>query len=184
MHKIGIIIGSTRPGRSGEKVARWVHSQLKSTDAEFELVDIKDYNLPLLDEAVPASQNQYANDHTKKWAEVIAGYDGFIWVTPEYNHSTSAALKNAIDYVNAEWNKKPVGIVSYGSMGGVRAAEHLKQIAGELYMHDIRHGIYVLAPWAAFDNEDNVKPENLQGDISAFTEELVWWTDALKKARG
>ncbi len=183
MNKIAIIIGSTRPGRSGEKVAKWFHAQIKDANAEFEIVDLLDYNLPLLDEAMPPSMNNYQNDHTKKWSAKIAEFDGYIWVTPEYNHSTSAALKNAIDYLYVEWNKKTVGIVSYGSLGGVRAAEHLKQIAGEMQMHDIRNGVYVLAPWAAFDKNGDVKPENVLGDIAGFTDELIWWTDALTVAR-
>jgi NAD(P)H-dependent FMN reductase len=183
MSKIGIIIGSTRPGRAGDKIAKWLYEQIKDTGMEYELVDLLDYDLPLLDEPVSASQHQYSKDHTKKWAAKIDSFDGYIWVTAEYNHGVPGALKNAIDYLNFEWRKKPVGILSYGTVGGVRAAEHLKQTAGEVYMHDIRHGLYVLAPWAALDEKGNVKPENFIGDIKAFTEELTWWTEALKKAR-
>ncbi len=108
MLKIGIIIGSTRPGRVGEAVAKWVYEQSKArSDAEFELIDIKDYDLPLLDEPVPAGSKQYSKEHTKKWAAKIDGLDGFIFVTPEYNHGTSAALKNALDYLYFEWTNKP-----------------------------------------------------------------------------
>ncbi|WP_424556337.1 NADPH-dependent FMN reductase [Streptacidiphilus pinicola] len=103
-------------------------------------IGIADYPLPHLDEPVPPFMGQYQNGHTKEWAAKIGSFDGFIFVTPEYNHSTSGALKNAIDYLFAEWNNKAVGIVSYGSVGGARAAEHLRLIAGELKMADVRTG--------------------------------------------
>src|SRR2546425_9428277 len=99
MLKIGIIVGSTRPGRKAAAVAKWVHDILKSRkDAEFEIVDIEDYKLPLLDEPLPPTMHQYRNAHTKTWSEKIASLDAYIFVTPEYNHATSAALKNAIDF--------------------------------------------------------------------------------------
>src|ERR1700742_4097321 len=123
MTKIGIILGSTRPGRLGEAVARWVHEVARQrTDAEFELVDLLDYKLPHLDEAIQPSAGQYSQPHTLEWGAKIGSFDGFVMVTPEYNHSTSGALKNAIDYLFAEWNNKAVGFVSYGAAGGARAA--------------------------------------------------------------
>jgi len=138
MTKIGIILGSTRPGRNGEAVAKWVAEVASQrTDAEFELVDLLDYKLPHLDEALPPSAGQYTQSHTLEWAAKIASFDGFVMVTPEYNHSTSGALKNAIDFLFAEWNNKAVGFVSYGSAGGTRAVEHLRLIAGELQMADV-----------------------------------------------
>src|SRR5438552_12631527 len=139
MTKIGIILGSTRPGRNGEAVAKWTYDlAAKRGDAEFELVDLLDYNLPHLDEAMPPSMGQYANAHTKAWAEKIGSFDGYVFVTPEYNHSTSGALKNAIDYLYGEWNNKAAGFVSYGALGGTRAVAHLRLIAGELQMADVR----------------------------------------------
>ena len=100
MLKIAIILGSTRPGRNGESVAQWVHGITKTRrDAEFELIDVADYNLPLLDEPVPPSMGQYMHEHTRTWSAKIASFDAYVFVTPEYNHSTSAALKNAIDYL-------------------------------------------------------------------------------------
>ncbi len=182
--KIAIIIGSTRPGRVGESVAKWFYNQVKNTnEVEFEVIDLVEQKLPLLDEPSPALYGKYENDATKKWSELIAGFDGYIWVTPEYNHSTSAALKNAIDYLYHEWSKKPVGIISYGSQSGVRAAEHLKQIALQLQMHPIFEGIYISAPWAAVDEKGDVKPENLAGDPAEFTKDLVWWAEILKKSK-
>src|SRR5258705_8968517 len=127
MIKIAIIVGSTRPGRNGEAVAKWVYEAAKNrSDAEFELVDIKDFNLPLLDEPVPPSLGQYSMPHTKVWAAKIDGFDGYVFVTPEYNHGISGALKNAIDFLFAEWNNKAAGFVSYGGAGGARAVEQLR----------------------------------------------------------
>src|SRR6202030_4777921 len=112
MLKIAIIIGSTRPGRNGQAVAKWVYEiARKRSDAEFELVDIKDFNLPLLDEPVPAAMGQYSQPHTNAWAAKIEQFDAFVFVTPEYNHGPSAALKNAIDFLHREWNNKAVGFV-------------------------------------------------------------------------
>ena len=122
--KVGIVLGSTRPNRVGEAVAQWVlELASRRNDAAYELVDIRDFDLPLLDEPIPPSQGKYTHPHTKRWAEKIGGFDAFVFVTPEYNHSTSGALKNAIDFLYKEWNNKAAAFVSYGSAGGVRAVE-------------------------------------------------------------
>jgi NAD(P)H-dependent FMN reductase len=137
--KIAVILGSTRPGRKGEAVAEWVLEQAASrTGASYELVDLADFPLPHLDEAVPPSMAQYANEHTHAWSAKIAGYDGYIFVTPEYNHSTSGVLKNAIDYLYTEWNNKAAAFVAYGAAGGTRAVEHLRGIASELQLAHVR----------------------------------------------
>src|SRR6202049_4596456 len=113
MRRIGITLGSTRPNRNGEQVAQWVlEIASQREDAQFELVDLRDYPLPHLDEPLPPSIGQYANDHTKDWAQKIASFDGFVIVTPEYNHSTSGVLKHAIDFLYDEWNNKAVRFVS------------------------------------------------------------------------
>ncbi|HEX8891310.1 MAG TPA: NAD(P)H-dependent oxidoreductase, partial [Pyrinomonadaceae bacterium] len=139
MIRIGIILGSTRPNRNGEAVAKWVDEiAQKRTDAEFELIDIKDFNLPLLDEPIPPSMGQYSKEHTKAWAAKIGSFDAFVFVTPEYNHGTSGALKNAIDFLFKEWNNKAAGFVGYGSAGGVRAVESLRLVMGELMIADVR----------------------------------------------
>lgn len=184
MLKIAILTGSTRPGRNNESVARWVLSQAKNrTDAEFELVDIQDYNLPLLDEPMPPSLHQYTKDHTKKWAEKISQFDGFVIVTPEYNHATSAALKNALDYLYAEWNNKAVGFVSYGSMGGARAVENLRLISGELQMADVRTAVH-LSLFNDFENFSVFKPNPLQAEtLKTMLDQLVRWSGALKSIR-
>ena len=184
MLKIAILTGSTRPGRNNESVARWVLSQAENrTDAEFELVDIQDYNLPLLDEPMPPSLHQYTKDHTKKWAEKISQFDGFVIVTPEYNHATSAALKNALDYLYAEWNNKAVGFVSYGSVGGTRAVENLRLIAGELQMADVRTAVH-LSLFNDFENFSVFKPNPLQSEtLKTMLDQLVRWSGALKSIR-
>ncbi|MEV6235256.1 NAD(P)H-dependent oxidoreductase [Lentzea sp. NPDC051838] len=184
MTHIGIIIGSTRPGRNGEQVARWVLDQAKQRDdATFELVDLKDFPLPHLDEPLPPMMGQYQHDHTKEWSAKIAGFDGFIMVTPEYNHSTSGVLKNAIDYLNAEWNNKAVGFVSYGAVGGARAVEHLRLVAGELKMADVRTSV-ALSMFTEFKNFTEFDPSEYQATtLTTMIDELVLWSNALAPVR-
>src|SRR5881296_1135486 len=162
MIRIGIILGSTRPNRSGEQVATWVHDLAsRRSDAKFELIDLADYPLPHLDEPLPPSMGQYQNTHTHQWAATIASYDGFIFITPEYNHSTSGVLKNALDYLYSEWNNKAMGVVSYGAVGGARAAEHLRLIAGELQMADVRTNV-ALSMFTDFVNFTDLAPGDHQ----------------------
>lgn len=184
MIRIGIILGSTRPNRNGEQVAGWVLDHAKQRgDAEFDLVDLRDYPLPHLDEPVPPSMGQYQNDHTKQWAAKISSFDGFVIVTPEYNHSTSGVLKNAIDYLFAEWNNKAVGFVSYGSVGGARAVEHLRLIAGELKMADVRQQV-TLALSTEFENYSVFKPGAYQApQLTTLLDEVVAWSTALATLR-
>lgn len=183
MLKIGIIIGSTRPGRVGEAVAKWVYEQSKArTDAEFELVDIKDYDLPLLDEPVPAGSQQYSKEHTKRWAAKIAEFDGFIFVTPEYNHGTSAALKNALDFLYREWNNKAAGFVSYGAIGGARAVESLRTVMGQLKIADVRAQV-MLSLYTDFEN-GVFKPDPRQlKSLEAVFNEVIAWSGAMKTLR-
>jgi NAD(P)H-dependent FMN reductase len=161
MNKIAVVTGTTRPGRNNIAVAHWVlENAQKRSDATFELVDIADFDLPLLDEAMPAGFQQYANEHTKKWSQTIAQYDGYIFVTPEYNHSISGSLKNALDYISVEWNNKAAGFVGYGSAGGVRAVEHLRQIASELQMAHVRNQVQ-LSLFTDFENFSEFKPADI-----------------------
>lgn len=184
MTKIGIILGSTRPGRNGEAVARWVLDVAsKRGDADYELVDLLDYKLPHLDEALPPSMGQYSQPHTQEWARKIASFDGFVMVTPEYNHSTSGVLKNAIDYLFAEWNNKAVGFVSYGAMGGARAVEHLRLVAGELQMADVRAQVG-LSLFHDFENFSVLKPGDHQVDaLGATLDQVLAWSKALAPLR-
>src|SRR5690349_23097177 len=184
MTRIGVILGSTRPGRRGEQVARWVMDQARSrSDAEFELIDLADYPLPHLDEPLPPNMGQYQNPHTQEWAATIGRFDGFVFVTPEYNHSTSGVLKNAIDYLYAEWNNKAMGVVSYGATGGTRAAEHLRLIAGELQMADVRTNV-ALSLFADFLEFTQLTPVPHQGQaVDTMLGEVVAWSQALAPLR-
>jgi NAD(P)H-dependent FMN reductase len=183
---IGIIIGSTRPGRNGEQVARWALEQAQQRDsASYELVDLLDFNLPHLDEAIPASVGMYQNDHTKAWAAKINELDGFVFVTPEYNHSTSGALKNAIDFIYAEWNNKAAGLLSYGSAGGTRAAEHLRLILGELQVADVRAQVSFNLG-SDFEGYKTLKPEAAEAHVpqlTAMLDQVESWAGALKTVR-
>ena len=185
MIKIAIIVGSTRPGRKADAVAAWVHGLAKQrSDAEFEVVDIKDFNLPLLDEPVPPSQGKYSKDHTKAWSAKIAAFDAYVFVTPEYNHATSGALKNAIDFLYKEWNNKAAGFVGYGSAGGTRAVENLRLIMGELQVADVRAQV-ALSLHTDFENYTTFKPAALhEGSLKAMLDQLVAWGGAMKTLRG
>lgn len=183
MIRIAIIIGSTRPGRKGETVGRWTHEiAQRRKDAEFELVDLKDFDLPLLDEEVPPLMGQYSKPHTKAWAAKIATFDAFVFVTPEYNHGTSGALKNALDFLYREWNNKAAGFVGYGSAGGTRAVENLRLIAGELQMADVRSQV-MLSLYTDF--EKNVFTPGLRQEksVNEMLDQVIAWGEALKPLR-
>lgn len=185
MLKIGVVIGSTRPGRKGEAVARWVHMlAAQRGDAEYALVDIARFNLPLLDEPLPPSMGApYTHEHTKLWSAAIDALDGFVFVTPEYNHSTSGALKNAIDYLYREWNNKAVAFVSYGATGGVRAVAQLRGIAGPLQLADIRAQVS-LSLFEDFNQAHEFAPRDRQAAaVTTMLDELLPWTDAMRTVR-
>lgn len=184
MIRLAIIIGSTRPGRKADAVAQWVNGIAKKrSDAEVELVDVQDFNLPLLDEPVPPAMGQYSKPHTKTWAAKIDSFDAFIFVTPEYNHGTSAALKNAIDYLYREWNNKAAGFVGYGSAGGVRAVEHLRLVMGELQVADVRAQV-MLSLYTDFENFSTFKPApHHEKSVEAMLDQLVSWGTALQNVR-
>lgn len=184
MLKIGIIVGSTRPGRKAATVATWVHDILSiRKDAEFEVVDIEDYKLPLLDEPLPPTMHQYSKAHTKTWSEKIASLDAFIFVTPEYNHGTSAALKNAIDFLFHEWNDKAAGFVGYGGAGGARAVENLRLVMGEIKVADVRAQV-LLSMFTDFENFTTFKPhEHHDKAVHLIADEVIAWGGALKSLR-
>jgi NAD(P)H-dependent FMN reductase len=184
MLKLAIIIGSTRPGRVGEAVARWVHELArKRSDAEFELVDIKDFDLPLLDEPVPPSQGKYSKEHTKKWAAKVASFDGYVFVTPESNHGTSGALKNAIDFLYAEWNNRAAGFVGYGSAGGARAVEHLRLVMAEVQVATVRNQV-MLSLHDDFENYSVFKPRgHHEKALGQVLDQVIAWGGALRALR-
>jgi len=184
MLKIAIIVGTTRPGRKADTVARWVFDiAARRGDASFEIVDIADFELPLLDEALPPSMGQYSQPHTKAWAQKIARFDAFVFVTPEYNHSMSGALKNAIDFLFREWNDKAAGFVSYGSVGGARAVEQLRLVMGELKVADVRAQC-ALSLFTDFENFTTFKPQPRQeAAVEAMLGDLIPWGRALQAMR-
>ena len=184
MIKIAIIIGSTRPGRKAEAVARWVQAiATKRGDAEFELVDIKDFDLPLLDEPMPPAAGKYSQPHTRAWAAKVASFDAYVFVTPEYNHGPSGALKNAIDYLYREWNNKAAGFVGYGSAGGTRAVEQLRQVMGELLVADVRAQV-ALSLFTDFENFSTFKPAPMhEKSVNVMLDQVVAWGTALKTLR-
>jgi NAD(P)H-dependent FMN reductase len=184
MARIGIIIGSTRPGRNGEAVARWIFAKAQERkSAEYELIDLADFGLPHLDEALPAAMGQYAHDHTKKWAETIDGFDGFIFVTPEYNHSTSGALKNAIDFLGAEWFNKAAGFVGYGVYGGVRAIEHLRLVFSQLQVATVSAAA-TFNLMTDFENMSTFRPAEFhEASVTALFDQVESWSEALADVR-
>ncbi len=184
MIKVAIIVGSTRPGRKADAVARWVYEIAgKRKDAQVEIVDVRDYDLPLLDEPVPPSMGQYSKPHTKAWAAKINGFDAFVFVTPEYNHGISGALKNAIDFLYREWNNKAAGFVGYGSAGGARAVEQLRLVMGELQVADVRAQV-MLSLFTDFENYTTFKPDpRHEKSVNAMLDQVIAWGGALKVLR-
>ncbi len=184
MINIAIIIGSTRPNRVGESVGQWVYTNaLKRSDAHFELIDLRDFNLPLLDEAVPPSMGQYSQEHTKKWSQKISEFDAFVFVSPEYNHGTSGALKNAIDFLYKEWNNKVAGFVAYGSAGGTRAVEQLRLVMAEVQIATVRAQV-ALSLRTDFENFSRFKPEtHHEKTLHTLFDQVINWGEALKPTR-
>jgi NAD(P)H-dependent FMN reductase len=184
MLKIAIILGSTRPGRNGEAVSQWVYEIAKKrNDANFELLDIKDYNLPLLDEPIPPSMGRYTKEHTKTWSSKIDSFDAYVFVTAEYNHGIPGALKNAIDFLYREWNNKVAGFASYGGAGGVRAVEQLRLVMAELKVATVRAQV-ILSLFTDFENFTKFKPATFQEKaVNTMLDEVVAWGSALKTLR-
>lgn len=189
--KIKVIIGSTRPERFSDKPGKWIFELLKDADGvEPELLDLRDYPMPFYDEAkTPKSiAGEYSNEHVRAWVKKINEADGYVIITPEYNHGYPAVLKNALDYPFFEWNKKAVGFISYGSANGARAIEQLRQIAVELRMAPI--GSSVQIPFDVIirsKQEPTIELNRLFGSYKAladeFIEDLKWWVGALRNAR-
>src|SRR6267142_2504906 len=184
MLRIAIIIGSTRPGRNGEAVAKWVYEIAhRRSDAEFELVDIKDFNLPLLDEPMSPMMGQYTHQHTKDWSAKIASFDAYVFVTPEYNHATSGALKNAIDFLYHEWVNKAAGFIGYGGALGARAVENLRLIMAELQVATVRAQVG-LSLLTDFENYSVFKPgPQHDKSVNAMLDQVIAWGGALRTLR-
>lgn len=175
---IGIILGSTREGRVSPQVGKWVKEIAdKRGDANYEIVDIADYNLPFL------GTTDGTEPGIAAWNEKLASLDGFVFIVQEYNHSISGALKNAIDFAREAWFNKAAGIVSYGSTGGARAAEHLRGILGELKVADVRTHP-TLSLFIDFENFTEFNPQELHlENVNTMLEEVLEWSGALKTLR-
>ncbi|HXN31490.1 MAG TPA: NAD(P)H-dependent oxidoreductase [Polyangiaceae bacterium] len=184
MLKIAIVVGSTRPGRKGEAIARWAYEIARTRiDADFALVDLATFELPLLDEPVPATSGSYEHPHTKAWSAAIASFDGYLFVTPEYNHGTSGALKNAIDFLYNEWLDKAAGFIGYGYSLGARAIENLRLVMASLQVATVRPQVG-LSLFTDFERATVFKPAEAQEkSLSILLDHVVAWSGALKTLR-
>ena len=184
--KLNIIIGSTRPGRVGPKVAKWFEGVAREQGAfEPVIVDLADFNLPVFDEPKHPRMQDYQHEHTKKWAASVASGDAYVFVTPEYNYFPPASLINAISYLSLEWNYKPAGIVSYGGIsGGLRAAQELRQLVANLNMHALPQTVPV-PQFAQFINDEStfVPSEPIEQGAKGLLDELYKWASALQAIR-
>lgn len=190
--KLQVIVGSTRPGRNTERLAKWVAAEAaKLEDTEVELVDLAEYPMPFLDEPISPRYNpdRKINDQAGKWVKKLAEADAYIFVTPEYNHSISGVLKNALDYVTFEFVKKPATIVAHGTVGGARATMHLKEILSESQAVVIPKQVAFAGASQSLDENgvlsDEVasQPYGPQTALKAALSELQWYSDALAAAR-
>jgi NAD(P)H-dependent FMN reductase len=185
--RIGIVISTTREGRFGDKPAAWIYDIAAARgDFEVEIVDLRDYPMPFFEEAASPAYVPPKDAVARRWAEKVAGLDGFIIVTAEYNRGPPAVLKNALDYAYREFNHKPVAFVGYGGVGGARAVEQLRLIAVELQMAPTRSGVHIGgADFIGMYMQGKTFADNPHLDATAVTllDELAWWAGALKSAR-
>ncbi len=185
--KIAVIITSTRDVRFGEKPAQWIYDTASQRDdMEFEIVDLRDFPLPFFNEKASNAWVPTENEVGQRWQKKVAEYDGYIFIVAEYNRSITAVLKNALDFAYPEWNRKPAAAVGYGSVGGARAIEHLRNIAVELQMAPTRFGVHIggsdfFAVWR--DGKPLTELTHLDGPVKAMLDDLSWWASALKTAR-
>jgi NAD(P)H-dependent FMN reductase len=185
--RIGIVIGSTREGRFGDRPAHWIHDLAQQrTDLAVELIDLRDHPLPFFEEAVSPAYAPPKNDAALRWADKIATLDGLIVVTPEYNHGPSAVLKNALDYAYKEFHRKPIGFVGYGGVGAARAVEQLRLVAVELQMAPVRQAVHIgmvefLGIWQQGKRFEDYP--HLAQAAAGLVDDMAWWTRALKTAR-
>jgi NAD(P)H-dependent FMN reductase len=188
---IKVILGSTRQGRFGDRPAQWILGEAGKRDGvAAELLDLRDYPMPFFNEPVSPGmiKEPYADESVQKWTRKIVEGDAFIIVAPEYNHGYPAVLKNALDYVYKEWNRKPVGFVSYGGVGGARAVEQLREVVVELQMAPVRTAVHIQWPiyMMIASAPTPVKPElfePIQNAANGMLDQLIWWARALKAAR-
>lgn len=184
---IGIIVGTTRANRFSEKPAKWIHSIAAArSDMSAELVDLREYPMPFFDEVASSAWVPSKNEVAQRWQKQVAKYDGYIFVTGEYNHGIPAVLKNALDYAYVEWNRKPAAFVGYGGVGAARSIEHLRMVCVELQMVPTRPGVYIggpdfMAVWQ--QGKDIAELAYLDKSAKDMLDDLHWWAAALKGAR-
>jgi NAD(P)H-dependent FMN reductase len=185
--RIGIVISTTRENRFGDKAAAWIHDLAAARgDLDVETIDLRDYPMPFFDEPGSPIYMPPQNDAARRWAQKLAGMDGFIFVTAEYNHAAPAVLKNALDYAYAEFNRKPVAFVGYGGVGGARAVEQLRLVCIELQMAPTKAAVHIggadfigmLMQGKTFADMPHLVPT-----ATALLDDLAWWTRALTTAR-
>lgn len=188
--RIAVIIGSTRKTRFADKPAAWLMEKVMDhAELDFELVDLRDFDLPFFDEAASNAWVPSQDPRAVRWQETLAGFDGYLFIVAEYNRSITGALKNALDQAYKEWNRKPMAALAYGSMGGARALEHLRSSAIELQMVPLRNAVHIggsefFKVWTGGQNAPMSEIEGvLEGSLKSMLEELVWWTKATKAAR-
>lgn len=188
--RIAVIIGSTRQARFADKPATWLMEQVeKRDDMTFELVDLRDFDLPMFDEVASNAWVPSQDPRAVAWQNKIAGFDGYVFVTAEYNHSITGALKNALDQAYTEWARKPAAAMGYGGVGAARAIEHLRAIAVELQMVPLRNAVHLgggeffkVSPLGQNGDMSEVDAV-LQPSLNAMLDEMAWWANATKAAR-
>ncbi|PNY80863.1 NADPH-dependent FMN reductase [Deinococcus koreensis] len=187
MPKIAIVISSTRPTRFADKPTTWFYALARErSDLDFEVVDLRDFPMPFFDDVASAAYAPTQHPEVARWQQKVAEFDGYVFITAEYNHAPTAVLKNAMDNAYPEWNKKPAAFVGYGSVGAARAIEQLRMIAVELQMAPIRTSVNIqgadfFGAWQqgkALEDMDHLQPS-----VKGLLDELAWWTKALKTAR-
>lgn len=183
--KIAVIVSTTRPTRVGRKIADWFMNQVKNADdVQFELIDLAELNLPFMSEPESASSGHYTQEEVIKWSKQVAGLDGFIFVTAEYNNGYPAPLKNAIDTLYHEWNRKPVAFVGYGTYGATRAVEQLVDVTAKIGMAPLsKTFVSILHPWSAVNEDGTIDEKFINGKTEELVSNLKWWGETLKKAR-
>jgi len=185
--RIGVIVSSTRSGRFADIPAQWLWEIVsKRDDAEFELIDLRDYPMPFFEEKLSPMYGPPENEAALRWGAKIASLDGYIFITAEYNHGITAVLKNALDYAYMEYNRKPAAFVGYGGAGGARAIEQLRLVLAELQVASLKHTVNIGAGemiGIVRQGKSMADYPYLADSTAPMLNEIVWWSDALKAAR-
>ena len=176
MKNIGVILASVREGRAGEKIAEWFMEEAGKLDmgVNLGLIDLKEINLPSMNEPVsPKTSSDYAFDHTKKWSKIVRGFDGFVILTPEYNHGYPGSLKNALDYLYEEWSGKPVGLVGYGGGGAPFARKYLRDVFDVIELVPLEEEVSIRKIWKAFGEDGKPQSNFIEGSIEKLLKQMV-----------